>query len=247
MARKSGPRQLKRAPSPAFWPIHRKESTWATMTRPGPHPRKRSLPLVLVVRETLGLANTAKESKVIVAHDKVKVDHTIRRDHKFPVGPMDIIEIEGVDRVFRIIPQLGGAVSLSQIQKTETAFKICKIVGKRTSPGGNVQISLHDGRNIVLQPRAFQKDEEEYEVGGSLQLVVPTQKIMKYIPFRKGSIGLVTDGKNQGIYGRIVSITEGSNARPKMAKIESKDQIFETPAHHVMPVGVDSPLVGLER
>ena len=55
MARKFGPRQLKREPSPGFWPIHRKEYTWAPRTRPGPHPREKSLPLVVIVRESLGL------------------------------------------------------------------------------------------------------------------------------------------------------------------------------------------------
>ncbi|TMI25623.1 hypothetical protein E6H30_05325 [Candidatus Bathyarchaeota archaeon] len=74
MARKFGPRQLKREPSPGFWPIHRKEYTWAPRTRPGPHAREKSLPLMIIVRESLGLANIAKEAIKIISEGKVKVD-----------------------------------------------------------------------------------------------------------------------------------------------------------------------------
>ncbi|HYY90472.1 MAG TPA: 30S ribosomal protein S4e, partial [Candidatus Dormibacteraeota bacterium] len=60
MARKFGPRQLKREPSPSFWPIKRKKMAWAPLTRPGPHARDKSLPLVIVIREILGYAKTAR-------------------------------------------------------------------------------------------------------------------------------------------------------------------------------------------
>src|SRR5437667_9981778 len=99
MARKFGPRQLKREPSPGFWPIHRKEYTWAPRTRPGPHAREKSLPLVVIVRESLGLANIAKEAIKIISTGKVKVDGVVRRDRRFPVGLMDIVQIEGVPQV----------------------------------------------------------------------------------------------------------------------------------------------------
>src|SRR6266571_3186944 len=62
MARKGGSRQLKREPAPGFWPIKRKERTWAPNTRPGPHSREKSIPLVIVIREILGYARTAKEA-----------------------------------------------------------------------------------------------------------------------------------------------------------------------------------------
>src|SRR5881409_115574 len=101
MARKFGPRQLKREPSPGFWPIHRKEHTWAPRTHPGPHAREKSLPLMVIVRESLGLANIAKEAIRIISAGKVKVDGVVRRDRRFPVGLMDIVQIEGIPQVYR--------------------------------------------------------------------------------------------------------------------------------------------------
>ncbi|HEY4822820.1 MAG TPA: 30S ribosomal protein S4e [Candidatus Bathyarchaeia archaeon] len=246
MARKSGSRQLKRAPAPAFWPIHRKEATWAPMTRPGPHPRNKSLPLILVVRENLGYARTAKEATRIVNSSKVKVDLIVRRDHRFPVGLMDVIQIDGVDQVFRVLPKPGRGLSLSPIEARESGYKLCKIVGKRKVRGGRLEINLHDGRNLLSDVKDTQRGEE-FEVGGSVQLTLPIQKVAKYVSFQVGSIGLVTDGKNQGLYGKIVAIAAGSYARPKIAKIETEDKAFETPAHYVMPVGIDVPLVALDR
>ena len=65
MGKKGGSLHLKREASPAFWPIHRKEFTWAVKPRPGPHSINRCIPLVLIVREILGLAKTRKEAKKI--------------------------------------------------------------------------------------------------------------------------------------------------------------------------------------
>lgn len=247
MARKSGSRQLKRARAPAFWQIHRKEATWAPMTRTGPHSRDRSLPLVLILREILGYAKTAKEATRIVNSSKVKVDLIVRTDRNFPTGLMDVIQIEGSDQVFRVLPRPGRGLSLFPIDARESERKICKIVQKRMIGRGRVQISLHDGRTLTINPKDFQKAEEKLVVGGAVQLALITQRVERYVPLQQGSIGLVTDGKNQGLYGKIVSITEGSFARPKMAKVEIAGDSFETPADYVLPVGTDSPLVALDR
>src|SRR5437867_11299151 len=99
MGRKAGSRQLKREPSPGFWPIHRKEETWAPMTRPGSHPRERSLPLVVLIRDALRYARTAKEAIGIVHDSKVKVDGIVRKDHRFPAGLMDVVQIQGMEQV----------------------------------------------------------------------------------------------------------------------------------------------------
>src|SRR5260370_17863714 len=93
-ARKSGPRQLKREPAPGFWPIKRKERTWAANTRPGPHSREKSLPLVIIIREILGFARTSKEAIRIISTGKVKIDGIFRRDHPIPLGLIHSFQIK---------------------------------------------------------------------------------------------------------------------------------------------------------
>ena len=247
MARKFGPRQLKREAAPSFWPIHRKEATWAPMTRPGPHPRERSLPLVILIRDTLGYARSAKEAMRIIHNSKVKVDCLTRRDHRFPVGLMDVVEVHGINQVFRLLPKPRRGLSLSPVKQEEAGYKLCKITGKRTVAGRKIQVNLHDGRNLLLTGKEQAgKTEQEYRVGGALQIALPSQKILGYVPFEEGDIGLVTDGRNEGLYGKITSISEGTHSRPRIARIETVQESFETPAQYIIPVGTNTPLVALE-
>jgi small subunit ribosomal protein S4e len=246
MARKSGPRQLKREPAPGFWPIRRKERTWAPNTRPGPHSREKSLPLVIIIREILEYARTAKEAKRIISGGKVKIDGVVRRDHRFPVGLMDVLQIEGAGQVFRILPKPNRGLVPTPISEKEAGFKLCKIIGKRNIEEGKVQLNLHDGRSIILPSQsARQKTEGEFAPGGAMQLGLPKQNIMGLVPFQTGALGLVVDGRNQGIFGKITTITPGTHTRPKIVKIETATEAFDTPAEYVIPIGTQASLVGL--
>lgn len=244
MARKSGPRQLKREPAPAFWPISRKSMTWVARTKPGSHPRNNSLPLVLVIREILGFAKTAREAIRIINNGKVKVDRVVRKDHRFPVGLMDILQIEGTPNFYRILPKHNAGLFPSLIEQKESEFKLCKITGKKIISQGKTQLNLHDGRNLIIQVREPRpKETEAYAVGGTIQLALRDQKIMGLIPFQKGAFGLVVDGQNLGLLGRIESITPGTHARQKTVRMETQGGTFETPAAYVIPIGTDKPLV----
>ena len=247
MARKSGPRQLKRKPAPAFWPIKRKQMTWAPRTRPGPHPIERSLPLITIVRDILGYAKTAREAIHIINTGKVKVDGVVRIDHRFPVGLMDVLQIQGADQIFRVLPEPNRGLIPKPIEQKEAGFKLCKIVGKRSVNGGKTQLNLHDGRSLVVQPREpRQKTDWEYSVGAAIQLGLPDQKVIRTVSFQTGALGLVIDGRNQGLTGKITSITPGTHARQKTVRIATVAEEFETPAAYVIPVGTEAPLIGLE-
>ncbi len=248
MAKKSGSRQLKRELAPRFWKIHRKETTWAPNPHPGAHPRQQSIPLVMLLREMLSHARTSKEAEKIVTRSMVKVDGRIRRDHRFSVGLMDVVNIAGVNKIYRMLPKPRQGLSLIQIEEGESAYKLCRITGKETISGGQVQLALHDGRTVIISRKEqSQKPEEGYQVGGAVQVSLPGQKIMKYVPFRVGNLGLVTQGRNEGLHGRITTISSGTNARRRIAKIETQDQVFETPAEYVLPIGTEAPLVSLEK
>ncbi|MBO0888948.1 30S ribosomal protein S4e, partial [Candidatus Bathyarchaeota archaeon] len=244
MARKFGSRQLKREPSPRFWPINRKKMAWAPLTRPGPHAQEKSLPLVIVIREILGYANTAREARHIINTGKVKVDGKVRRDHRFPVGLMDVLQIEGASGSYRILPKADAGLTPTPIDPKEVGFKLCKVVGKKTIPGGSNQITLHDGRSLILPAReARQKTGEDIMVGATIQIGLPDQKIMSQVPFQMGALGLVVDGRNQGLTGRVESIIPGTHARRKTVRIETLGGTLETPAAYVIPIGTDKPLV----
>jgi len=160
---------------------------------------------------------------------------------------MDIVQIEGVTQVYRALPKPNRGLVLSPTQDKEAGYKICKILGKKTVEGGRLQYRLHDGRTLLMASKDKRPSTEELAVGGAIQLSFPGQKIVKYVPFQVGALGLVIDGRNQGYYGKITSITPGTYARRKIVRIETGTEGFETPAEYVIPVGTETPLVTLEK
>jgi small subunit ribosomal protein S4e len=239
---------LKRELAPRFWKLHRKEITWAPNPHPGAHSRQKCIPLVMLLREMLRHARTSKEAEKIITRSMVKVDGRIRRDHRFSVGLMDVVNIAGINKTFRMLPKRRQGLSLVQIEERESAYKLCRITGKETIPGGQIQLALHDGRTILVSGKEqAQKPEEAYQVGGAVQVSLPGQRIVKYVPFRVGNLGLVTHGRNEGLYGRIAAISPGTHARRPIAKLETQDLVFETPAEYVLPIGTETPLVSLEK
>jgi len=203
---------------------------------------------VIVLREILRYARTAREAIHIINTGRVKVDGIVRRDHRFPVGLMDVLQIEGTGQTFRILPKPNRGLVPISIDQREAGFKLCKIIGKTNIEGGKTQLNFHDGRSLIVQPRDIrQKAEAEYSVGGAMQVGLPDQKQMGIIPFQAGALGLVFDGRNQGLYGKISSITAGTHARRRTVRIETSAESFDTPAAYVIPIGTENAIVGLEN
>ncbi|HDM89168.1 MAG TPA: 30S ribosomal protein S4e, partial [Candidatus Bathyarchaeota archaeon] len=104
MGKKGGSLHLKREASPPFWPIHRKKFVWTVKPRPGPHPVSRCIPLLLIIRDILGFAETRKEAKKIISQGKILVDGRVRRDDRYPVGLMDVVSIPELKMNYRVLP-----------------------------------------------------------------------------------------------------------------------------------------------
>jgi len=245
MGRKGGTKHLKRLPAPAFWPIHVKEFKWATKPNPGPHVTSRSIPLSLVLREILRYGKTRRESKMILSKRAVKVDGKIRRDGKYPVGLMDVVEVPDAKSVFRMVPFPSKGLSLLKITKDEAGFKLCIIDDRVSIDGGRIQLSLSDGRNIIL-PQQVTSTGESYNTGDTLQIGIPSQKIMSHIKFAEGKYGLAVAGRNIGKHGRIVGIEKASATRRATVKIQDvQGRTFQTVTDYVYAVGDEKPIIRL--
>ena len=245
MGKKGAKKTLKRKPAPSFWPIHKKEFVWAVKPKPGPHPTYRCIPLVLIVRDSLGLGNTSKEAKIIISKGKILVDGKVRREPSFPVGLMDVVSIPETNTSFRVLPSTKGLI-LHRIPKEEEDFKLCRIEGKNIQKGGRIQLSLHDGRNILLK---------EVESGGSsyrtldvLKINLPDQEPFELVKSEKGVPALAVGGKNAGKYGRIVEIEArlGLKRRRSLVTLEdSEGDRFQVILDYVFVLGEDTPLISL--
>ena len=248
MGKKGGSTGLKRKPAPKFWPIPRKEFVWAVKPSPGPHSLENCLPLAIVLRDILGFAKTRKEAKLIVSQGKVYVDGKIRRKDDFPVGLMDVITIPEANAFFRVLPSHKGFI-LHQISKEETSFKLCRIENKTCIKKGHVQLSLHDGSNILVKVTDPQNPQEYvYETLDTLKISLPDRRIMEHVKIKENVLAIITGGKNIGKYGKIVEIkrTKGERRRNALVVIEDeKGNRYQTTLNFVFAIGETKPLISI--
>jgi|YelNatPaOPRAMG01_1025707.scaffolds.fasta_scaffold119451_2 small subunit ribosomal protein S4e len=247
MGKKGGLRHLKRYKAPAHWPISKKAFVWAPRPSPGPHPIANCIPLLILVRDILGYAHTSREAKLIISRGAIKVDGRVRRDEGYPVGLMDVVEIPEAGLRFRMVPAPKEVLAPVEIDESEASFKLCRVMGKTTIKGGNIQLNLHDGRNVLLRiadPR--NPIEDGYSTGDVLKLSIPNQSILGHLKFEPGSFAIVAYGKNVGAVGRITSIEPGTALRPATASLEGEGgSIVRTVADYVFVVGREAPEIRL--
>ncbi|MEM1796609.1 MAG: 30S ribosomal protein S4e [Zestosphaera sp.] len=245
MARKGGSRHVKSFGAPAFWPILRKAYKWTVKTSPGPHPINRSVPLLIIVRDFMGLAETSGEARKIIAEGNIKVDGRVRKDYKFPVGIMDVIEVVKTGEYFRVLPVPTKVLGLLPISEDEASFKLCRIENKTTVKGGHIQLNLHDGRNVLVRvsdPR--NPAEDTYETLGTVKLSLRDGKIEEYYPMREGAVAIIVGGKNIGRVAKILKIYEGvRHCRKQVQLSDFKGSEFFTTLDKVFVLGSEKPVI----
>lgn len=249
MGKMGGSKHLTRHAAPAFWPILRKEWHWVVKPSPGPHPIERCLPLLIIVRDILGYAKTAREARKIIAQGHIKVDGKIRRNYKYPVGLMDVIEIIKVKKFFRVIPYPVKYMVLHEINAEEAEYKLVRIENKTTVKGGHIQLNTHDGRNILIKVSDPTNPEEDvYKTFDVLKISIPGQQILNHYRFEIGSIAIVTDGRNVGRVGRIIEITEMFKRRRNIVTLEDRNgERFQTIQDYIFVIGKDKPEISLPK
>lgn len=246
MAKKGGGRHLKRLAAPAFWPILRKEYKWVVRPSPGPHPIGRCIPLLILVRDVLKLAENAREAKRIIFDGEVLIDGRVRRNYKFPVGPMDIVAIPKANTYIRVVPYPTRYLWYISIPIEESQLKLVRIENKTLVKGGNIQLNLHDGRNVVVS----REEAAKYKTLDTLLIELPTQRILQHIPLALNKYAMVIDGRNVGRFGKIVAIEErlGIKRRRLLVTLEDPSGYrFQTILDYIMVVGDDKPVIKLSE
>ena len=100
---------MKRMSAPRWWPILRKERKFVIAPR-GSHPKELSLPLLVLIRDVLKIAETGREAKGIITRGEVLVDKKKRKDPKYGVGLFDVVEIPVMNKAWRIVPKNGLSI-----------------------------------------------------------------------------------------------------------------------------------------
>ncbi len=208
----------KRIAAPRSWKIARKTLYWAVKQKPGPHPQDRSMPLLLIVRDMLKLADNSREAKRILNEGNVVVNGKVRKDHKFPVGVFDILSIPLVKANYMVLLDKKDKLSLVEIGKRAASKKLCRVNGKSVIKEGSVQLNLHDGRNILPG-----ESGTGIRTHDSLLISIPDNKIMKHFAYKEGSKVVVIGGKHSAQTGEIEEIRVVRSSQPNVVRIKSMD------------------------
>ncbi len=229
---------LKRLLAPSFWKIPKKVKKWVVSPRAGPHPKFHCIPLQIIVRDILKLAETGKEAKTIIKKGEVLVDGITRKDYAYPAGLFDVISTPMTEKHYRIIPDAKG-LKVIEIPDKESNKKICKIENRTVLKKGRLQLNLHDGKNIL-------SENKDYKTSDSLLLELPSLKILQHIALDKGVLGIVSEGANSGRIGKVEDIIQGKMTQKGNIVCETEGKKQEILKERFFVIGKDKPLITVE-
>ena len=231
----AGSKKLKRQMAPLFWGINRKNKRFAITVKPGSHSKNRSIPTALLLRDVLKVVTTLREAKSVIYNGKVNVDGIIRKSLHHSIGLMDVIELQGISDIYRLVPTHGHILQPIKIDSSEKSKKIVKVTSKTTTKGKKTQLGFHDGRTIIA--------DNNVNVGDSCLIQIPEQKILDVIKLEKDSLVIVTRGANTGQIGHINNINEATFTLPKRINLTVDKKKFEMPSDLVIAIGKEKPVI----
>jgi small subunit ribosomal protein S4e len=234
----AGSKKLKRQMAPMFWRINRKEKRFVITVRPGSHPKNNSIPSAVLLRDTLNIVNTLREAKSSIYNGKVKVDGIIQKSLHHSIGLMDVVELEGITDIYRLVPKDGHILMPIKINANEKSKKLVKVKRKTITKGGKTQLGFHDGRTIIT--------DVDINVNDVCLIQIPEQKIIDVIKFEKNSQVIITKGTNAGRIGTINEIKPGTFTLPKRISLLIDDNTVEIPANITMIIGKEKPIIQIK-
>ncbi len=227
----------KRLSAPKTYKIPRKVAKWVVKPSPGPH-NKEAIPLLVIVRDFLELADTGREARKIIAAGEILVDGVVRKDYKFPVGLFDVVTIPKLDKSYRILFDEKGRYIPKEIEDAD--LKLYKITNKTMVRGGKVQLNLFDGTNILAS--------NEYKTKDSILLKIPEKEIVDHLKFEEGALVMITGGTHAGEIGRLKSYKVVRSSAPNLVTVEGEERDITTIEDYIFVVGKkdsDKPVIDL--
>ncbi len=220
MAKRGGSRHYRRLRVPTTLPVEgRKRIHWLLSPNPGPHPKAQAISLGSLLRDQLALGVDLREIKRLLNAGHIKVDGKTVREARYSIGLMDIIEAPKASKVWRM-QIVGGRLMPKEVDAGAAKYKLCKVVGKQTIPGGKITVSTHDGRTLQA--------DNAVKVGATLKMSLPAFKLSGQMPMAPGVRCLVTEGKHAGETAILEKIIERVGSMDSEAQLKSGAESFIT-------------------
>ena len=231
----AGSKKLKRQMAPLFWGITRKSKRFVITVRPGSHPKNNSIPTAVFLRDTLKIVTTLREAKSVIYGGKVSVDGVKRKSLHHSIGLMDVIELENIPDVYRLVPQDGKVLKPLKIDQSEKTKKLSKVTSKTSIKDGKTQLGFHDGRSMI--------SDTAVNVGDSCLIEIPKQKILDVVKLEQGCQAIIIRGVNAGQIGTVDKIEEGTFSLPRRVLLALGERKIQIPTDIIMVVGKNKPVI----
>jgi len=220
----------KRLSVPKSWPVERKEETFTVKAGAGPHGES-GVPLLIVLRDVLGYVDNRKEARYALNQDSVLINGKAVSDEERPVGMFDIVAFLEREEYYRVFPDEGGRLTLTPIDEDSAGSKLGKIENKQYVPGGNVQLTLHDGQTLLID------EDSSYSGGDSLVVGNQDDEIVAHFEYEEGALVTAVAGSHAGQIGTIdeIQVTSGSSSNNVLVGQDGGDG-FETVEEYVVVI-----------
>jgi small subunit ribosomal protein S4e len=229
--------RLKRRAAPRTWTVPRKGTKWIKRPAPGPHAQDQSIPLVLLLRDVRRIVRSAHEARLLLRQGSIRVDGGLVKDLARGLGLMDSLSFgKPLNEHFRLLKDRRGKLVLVPIPEAAATQKLGRVRFKHTVRGGRIELTLHDGRNLLVEARS------PYRVGDSIQIEVPGQKVVQHLPLKPGALAYVSGGSHVGELARVDRIEVKNSPQPN--RVHFKEG-FATIKPYVFVVGETTSLVPL--
>jgi small subunit ribosomal protein S4e len=221
----------KRLAVPKSWPVERKEETYTTKATAGPHGEE-GVPLLIVLRDVLGYVDSKKEARYALGQDSVRINGKAVSDERRPIGMFDILAFVEREEYYRVFPDEGGRLSLTPIDADDAQSKLGKIDDKSQVPGGETQLTLHDGETLLVE------DAADYSGNDSIVVSNDGDEIVAHFTYEEGALVTAVRGAHAGQVGRIdeIQVTPGSSANNVLIEEYGGGADFETIEEYVVVI-----------
>lgn len=230
---------LKRINAPKTWPVKRKSNVFIAKPNAGAHSLTHGMALTTMFKEVLKLCKTSKEVVNVINHKGLLVDGKKVMDKLYSVGLYDSITVESTKENFRVALSSTGKLAAFVTEEKDAKLKPCKIKGKTLVKGGQLQLNFTDGKSLLV-------DKNDYKVGDTLILEMPSQKIVEHVAFEKGVTVQIVEGKYAGCTGEVVEIVRYETAQSDLVSVKTADgEEFSTLKEYAFIVGKKGPAIKL--
>jgi len=223
-------KHLKRLKAPKKWMLSKLGGIWAPKPKSGPHKKFDSFPLILILRNKLHYALNSREVIQILKKKEIQIDGKVRVEKNYPTGIMDVITIDKTNENFRVFYDKIGRFTLHRIHKSESSFKLCKVLKLKKGQKGIPFLVTHDGRTIRFPDPLI-------NINDSIVFDLIEKKIVDFLKFGIGTLCLVTGGGNIGKIG-IVTYREQNQGFSSIVRLKDcYNYEFSTKLSNVFVIG----------